>query len=643
MTSPCRYPKFSEQRLGRDSTMSTRSAEEIEYDDWSSVVEDDGGESRSQPSPRAASNSVSPPKEKSLVLSGKLENMPLPDLAQTLASNRKTGMVEIISGIKTGKVAFLNGAVVGGWADQLRGAAAVYRLLGYNDGDFAFYAQAVDTPGSPEEQPGLPCGAQGLLMEGMRHIDEVERTLREIPGPNVVLALPATPQGDEIFSLSEAALTLFTSIESDTTYAELLLSSELCDIELVQAIKDLLAGGFLIALDQEREVPEIRLVPDIPWAGTVSVDSQLDVDIDGYKRGVVGKFIAVSGVLAGLAAIGWGMTKFGVLDSHRSAPLVAGGEMTGAAMPSAVGGTGGTFPGDSAEEGMTMALEPSCPDGMKLISAGKFFRGSQSEERIFASARPAHAVKLDAYCLDTFEVSVEKYRECSKSGNCERAHRQVWWPKPASKSVSEWKQERRALAEHCNENGEGRLKHPVNCVTWSQAKAYCERKGGRLPTEAEWEYAARGSDGRIFPWGDAKPSAKHLNGCGEECRQRREKDGLADITPMYPGDDGYATTAPIGSFPAGVGQWGHQDLIGNVFEWTADAFVPYEKIRELAADKHAVLENPVQTKGERRVIRGGAFNSYRSAFTNPALRGMMPAETRSHGIGFRCAADPVLK
>lgn len=112
---------------------------------------------------------------------------------------------------------------------------------------------------------------------------------------------------------------------------------------------------------------------------------------------------------------------------------------------------------------------------------------------------------------------------------------------------------------------------------------------------------------------------------------------------MYPGDDGYATTAPVGSFPAGVGQWGHQDMIGNVFEWTADAYTPYSKLPEIVKGDVEVLDNPVHDDGDRRVIRGGAFNSYRTEFTNPALRGMMPADARTHGIGFRCAADPIMK
>lgn len=625
--------------------MSGQSAEQQDYDDWSSVLDEEsmdvapssGAEHLSLVEDESQASQV-----RSLALSGKLENMPIPDLAQTLEGNRKTGMLEVVTESRQGRVAFMDGAVVGAWVDRLVGASALYRLLGCTKGDFSFYSQEVQPPQTPAEQPGLPSAVQGLLMEGMRHIDEVERLQAELPGEDVVLALPAAPQGDEIFRLSEAALLLFTSISTDATYAELTVNSELCDLELAQSLRDLLSGGFLIALDRERVRPKIALVPEVHDQGELGLSEDYSDDLELRSRGGAGKVVAVSGVIVGLAAVGWGA--FGDEIRARtgvSIPAVAGVEPA----QGESGHVGET--GDAQAEQMDAiapaALRPTCPVGMQLVTGGKFFRGSQSEERIFANATPSHRVQLDTYCLDTFEVTVEQYRECSNGGDCERAHRQVWWPRPASKTVAQWKQDRRALAEHCNENHDSRVKHPVNCVTWSQAKSYCEYRDTRLPTEAEWEFAARGADGRVYPWGDHEPSAKHLNGCGLECQRRREEDGLAEITPMYPGDDGYATTAPVGSFPKGVGQWGHQDLIGNVFEWTADAYLPYSKLPELQDGTGEVLINPVVKKGDRRVIRGGAFNSYFAEFTNPALRGKMPADTRTHGIGFRCASDPIYK
>ena len=194
----------------------------------------------------------------------------------------------------------------------------------------------------------------------------------------------------------------------------------------------------------------------------------------------------------------------------------------------------------------------------------------------------------------------------------------------------EWKKARESFSKLCNEGLEGRDDHPVNCVTWTQADAYCKWAGGRLPTEAEWELAARGTDGRVYPWGDAAPSSETTNGCGSECVKWREAEGMSPGGTMYEEDDGYPGTAPVGSFPAGRTQGGHDDIVGNLFEWTADTFAPYP-----GSD----AEPPTGEAAMKRVIRGGAFNSTMPEFADPALRFAQEPEAHSHGVGFRCARD----
>jgi len=270
-----------------------------------------------------------------------------------------------------------------------------------------------------------------------------------------------------------------------------------------------------------------------------------------------------------------------------------------------------------------------CPEGMALIVGGKFFMGSDNvDSRALASARPAHQVVVADFCLDLREVTVAEHEACSTRGECQRAFRDSLWPQGGTAKKA-WEEARAAYSPLCNAGQAGREQHPVNCVTWAQAAAYCERAGKRLPGEAEWEFAARGSDGRAYPWGDEVPDARHLNGCGQECAAWRKEAGLPEVPLLYASDDGHAGTAPVGSFPGGKTQAGLLDMVGNVFEWTADDFQPYP----------GAPPGPPGPAG-MKVIRGGAFNSSQAEHAEPALRFPQDATAHVHAVGFRCAAEP---
>lgn len=279
-----------------------------------------------------------------------------------------------------------------------------------------------------------------------------------------------------------------------------------------------------------------------------------------------------------------------------------------------------------------VADEGPCGDDMILIQGGKMFMGTDSESPILARARPQHQVEVTDFCIDRTEVTVAAYRECSSVGECKRAYRDSYWPQGSSDEET-WKHARKAHGPLCNEAHEDRLDHPVNCVTWTQAKAYCEQEDKALPTEKQWEYAARGSDGRLYPWGDELPDSERMNGCGAECTAWRERVELPESARLYEADDGYPGTAPVASFPAGKSQHGVSDLAGNVFEWTADVYTPYDEVDRLST--------PTDTR--KKVIRGGAFNSFMPEFADPALRFSQAEDAHSHGIGFRCVALPRVK
>ena len=263
----------------------------------------------------------------------------------------------------------------------------------------------------------------------------------------------------------------------------------------------------------------------------------------------------------------------------------------------------------------------TCGEGMVRIPGGKFFMGSDDKDGI-EFERPAHQVSLGAYCMDIFEVTTGEYKACSNTGDCKHAGRENDWDGITA-------QERKAFDPLCNVREPDKMaKHPINCVDWTMATSYCVAHKKRLPTEAEWEFAARGSDGRLYPWGDEKPSAAHLNACGKECVAWGKKNGVEE-TAMYSADDGWANTAPVGSFPEGRSPFGLHDVVGNVWEWTADWFGDY------APD---TADNPTgPPTGEARVIRGGGWNGAQPSWVRPTFRYRDAPTKRTYGIGFRCA------
>jgi formylglycine-generating enzyme required for sulfatase activity len=269
---------------------------------------------------------------------------------------------------------------------------------------------------------------------------------------------------------------------------------------------------------------------------------------------------------------------------------------------------------------------PACPDGMVRIQAGNFFMGSDDKED-FDFEKPAHKVTLTKpYCMDVYEVTTEAYKASSDAGDVKRAGQTNEWDGITAS-------EHKAYDPLCNVRApEDRGKHPINCVTWEMADAYCKTRKKRLPTEAEWEFAARGPDGRKYPWGDELPSASLLNACGKECMSWAKKnhvDPTGMNAVMYADDDGFATTAPVGSFPAGKSRYGVQDVVGNVWEWVSDWYAPYTNAE--------VTDPKGPDGGDEHVIRGGAWNGAMAAWVRPTFRYHDTPAKRSHGIGFRCA------
>ncbi len=313
-------------------------------------------------------------------------------------------------------------------------------------------------------------------------------------------------------------------------------------------------------------------------------------------------WIVPSAIIGAVIVVG------GVFAASRPKPVVSGEGLASAATASARGASSAsalpllasTIPSASPS---AAAPAPACPEGMTLIPAGVFPMGTLAGT---TEERPVHDVKVDAFCMDTLEVTAGAFEECVKAGACTA---------PTAPEGDD--------QQACTYGVSERSKHPINCVDWNQASAFCARAGKRLPLEEEWEYAARGTDGRPFPWGTSMPTATSMNACGTECSA---KDASRRSKPLYPGDDGHVTTSPVGSFLSDKSPFGVLDMGGNVSEWTAS----YHS-KDYASPPNTA----------RRVLRGSAW-LYGTLPNHPdggmtTIRWDADPSTSNYVAGFRCA------
>jgi formylglycine-generating enzyme required for sulfatase activity len=245
--------------------------------------------------------------------------------------------------------------------------------------------------------------------------------------------------------------------------------------------------------------------------------------------------------------------------------------------------------------GSTMISEK---DGMVLIyvPAGEFTMGNENDSD---DEKPVHRVTLDAFWIDQTEVTNAMYAKCVDAHQCD----------------APWNTSSYTRSEYFG-NPEFD-DYPVIYVSWNDAKAYCEWAGRRLPTEAEWEKAARGESAFIYPWGNDFDGSL-VNFCDKNCSF-----DWADKNS----DDGYADTAPIGSYPNGASPYGALDMAGNVWEWVGSLYQPYPY------DAGDGRENLNST--DARALRGGSWN-YIDYEVRSARRSWGGPTNSDVNIGFRC-------
>ncbi len=274
------------------------------------------------------------------------------------------------------------------------------------------------------------------------------------------------------------------------------------------------------------------------------------------------------------------------------------------------GRTSGASPEPPDASALTGSL-PYCPKGMVRVPAGELVMGADDGPK---EEQPAHAVKVPAFCIDATEVSASEMKGCVDRKGCSASPReQVEWEGITAADRTTW-------SSFCNAGRPGRADHPMNCVSFDDASAYCRWANKKLPTEEQWEYAARGNDGRTYPWGSDVPSARRVNGCDDGCaRAIRPPSDI--IARRLSGDDHYEATSPTGALPEGVTAFGAFDMAGNVAEWVDAPFCSYGQSACGTAT---------------RVVRGGSWTSELPGDLRASARAKASPASRQADVGFRC-------
>lgn len=379
--------------------------------------------------------------------------------------------------------------------------------------------------------------------------------------------------------------------------------------------RDWLAKAWLVSLLEQarsrptniddRGDPARKLVNSVSAVreAAASISDQVDMLLQArarshQRRQNIGMVFVVLIIVAVLAFLGWQarqakVARSALLQAGATARVIAAeGTATARSIVAQGTATAEVIAAQATAAAMPLKLEELTQHtGMEMVYVppGEFMMGANTT--LLGDELRLHNVYLSAYWIDQTEVTVAQFRRCIQAGDC---------------SAPE-------TTDNCNFSDPAKLDHPVNCVDWNQAATYCAWAGKRLPSEAEWEKAARSIDERLYPWGNQVPDAT-----------------LANFA------NNIGSTSAVGSYSGGTSPYGALDMAGNVSEWVEDWFDrAYQDYYSQLSDS----DPSGPSSGQNRVFRGGSWDSESDYLRTTVRDSEFPGNSHSN-LGFRCTLSP---
>ncbi len=501
--------------------------------------------------------------------SGSLERLALAELLQTIAYGRKDAQIRIEHDGEQGQLWCEQGEIVDARSGRLAGAPAVYRLLSLREGRlYADFSRA-------ERARTIHASTPALLLEAARRHDDC-RQLRERIGDTSAVYVVSPSAWDAQAQLEPETWQLLRSFDGASSLERLLSGSSAPELETLTAIVGLLERELIMLQPPPTSPQWLPLsTPVSPSLAAPEPSSFLPLVASLRSRlslsGTLRRRLwlsAAAGAVAVPVAFAFG---FWSVRREAAAPPVAV-PAAAVAAPARAAASAGDWQATAAG---------SCPAGMALVAGGSLLAhnavglaplGAERREPVSAP-----------FCLSRLEATVAEYEACVAAHGCEPAQRE--YDLRLAQLAGARQPARRA--QQCNSGQSGRERHPINCVSHQQAEQFCAWRGGRLPTQGEWEQAAR------------------------------------EVTPDP--DESHGGTLPVGSFPTAGTPEGILDLFGNVSEWTSGS----AGLRAAGDDDRRQLY----------AVLGGGLQPGATRLGSRAARLYMNANARGRTVGFRCAFD----